>query len=68
MTKYVKDHFKHFHPFGCPVYFLDENLQSGKDLSKCEPRARVGVYFGSSREHASNVAYVLNPKTDHISL
>ena len=67
MTKHVKGYFKNFHPFGCPVYFLDENLQSGKKLSKWELRARVGVYLGCSREHISNVAYVLNPKTDHIS-
>ena len=23
-------HFKHFHPFGCPVYVLNEALQDGK--------------------------------------
>ena len=63
----VRSHFKHFHPFGCPVYILDNNLQSGKSLPKWKPRARVGIYLGQSREHASNVSYVLNPMTDHIS-
>ena len=43
-TKHVRSHFKHFHPFGCPVYLLDNNLQSSKSLPKWKPRARVGVY------------------------
>ena len=67
LTKNVRSHFKHLHPFGCPVYVLDNNLQSGKSLPKWKPRARVGIYLGQSREHASNVSYVLNPSTDHIS-
>ena len=67
MTKNVKGHFKYFHPFGCPVYVLDENLQSGKKLPTWNSRARVGIYLGQSREHASNVSYVLNTRTDHIS-
>ena len=62
-----KQHFKDFHPFGCPVYVLEENLQDGKKEPRWNPRSRVGIYLGRSREHASNVAYVLNPRTDCIS-
>ena len=59
--------FADFHPFGCPVYVLAQELQDGKSLPKWEPRAKVGVYLGTSRENASNVAHVLNPTTDHIN-
>ena len=67
LIKNVKSHFKQFHPFGCRVYILDENLQSGKRLPKWNPRDRVGIYLCQSREHVSNVSYVLNTRTDHIS-
>ena len=66
-TKSVKQHFKHFHPFGCPAYVLDDNLQDGKSHPKWKPRTKVGVYLGRSKHHASNVSLILNPKTDHIS-
>ena len=67
MTKNVRGNFKHVYPFGYPVYILDENLQSGKNLPKWNPRDRVGIYLDQYREHASNVEYVLNPRTYHIS-
>ena len=67
MTNIVRGHFKHFHTFGCAVYVLDENLQSGKKLPKWNPRASVGIYLGQSREHASNVSYILNNRIDRIS-
>ena len=38
MIKTFKGHFKNFHPFGCPLYVLDENLQSGKKLPTWNPR------------------------------
>lgn len=56
-----------FHPFGCPVYVLEEALQEGQTLPKMDPRSRVGIFMGYSSQHASNVALVLNPETDHIS-
>ena len=59
--------FTDFHPFGIPVYVLAKKLQDSKSLKKWEPRSHVGVYLGQSREHASNVSYVLNLRTDHIS-
>ena len=37
MTKRLteaKYHFKHFHPFGCPVYALNDVLQDGKTQPK----------------------------------
>ena len=59
--------FQTFHPFGCPVYDLDKSLADGASIPKYKPRSRVGIYLGYSRDHARNVAWVLNPNTDHIS-
>ena len=39
--KTVKHHFADFHPFGIPVYVLNENLQGKKKIPKWEPRAKV---------------------------
>lgn len=58
---------KHFKPFGCPVYVLDEALQQGKFKGKWEERSRVGVYLGQSPIHNQTVALVLNLKTGHVS-
>ena len=57
-----ENHFADFHPFGIPVYVLDDRLQAKKKIPKWEPRSRVGVYLGQSKEHESNVSYVLNTK------
>ena len=27
---------KHYHPFGCPAYVLDSNLQEGKPFDKMD--------------------------------
>ena len=57
-----------YHPWGCPVYVLEGNLQTvGSKVPKWDPRARLGVYLGRSPCHAGNVALVLNPRTLHVS-
>ena len=58
---------KHFHPFACPVYVLDNQLQSGNALPKWEVRARVGLYLGPSPRHARSVSLVLNIRTGMVS-
>jgi len=63
----VRPTTKHLHAFGCPVYVLKAKLQSGDTIPKWNERARVGVYLGQSRQHASTVALILNPKTGFIS-
>ena len=62
-----KYHIKQCHLFDYPFYILNDVLQDNKTQPKQLPRPRVGVYLGRSREHASNVSYVLNLKTGHIS-
>ena len=58
---------KHWKPFGCPIFVLDENLQTGKTFNKWKQRARVGIYLGQSPIHNQNVALVLNRNTGHVS-
>jgi hypothetical protein len=40
---------------------LDSSIQSGKQIPKWIPRARVGIYIGKSLRHARSVSLVLNP-------
>ena len=54
------------HPWGCPVFVLNEKAQNGKS-PKWEPRSRVAIYLGHSPTHAGSVAMVLNPRTLHVS-
>ena len=62
---------KHFsaslHPFGCPVFVLDEQLQKGQTIPKFGKRSRVGIFMGHSSHHSDNVYLVLNPETDYIT-
>ena len=59
---------KHWRPFGCPVYVLDNALQNAGGIKhKWEQRSRVGVYLGRSPFHASSVALVLNLSTGRVS-
>ena len=62
-----ESHFKNFHPFGCPVYVLNEDLQGNIKQPKWKPRTKVGVYLGRSKHHAADVSLILNTKTDFIT-
>ncbi|KAL7575276.1 hypothetical protein ACA910_001801 [Epithemia clementina (nom. ined.)] len=63
----VSPKLRHFHPFGCPTYVLDNALQAQKGISKWKTRARMGVYLGPSPNHSRSVHLVLNPRTAHVS-
>ena len=39
---------KHWKPFGCPVYVLDNALQGRNPFHKWKHRARPGIYLGKS--------------------
>ena len=58
---------KHWRPFGCPVFVLEEQLQSGRPYQKWRQRAHVGIYLGQSPIHNQNVALVLHRNTGHVS-
>ena len=55
------------HVFGCPVYVLDPKMQDGKKLPKWQRRSRRAVYLGTSQNHGSTVALVLNLETGKFS-
>jgi hypothetical protein len=57
-----------YHVFGCPVFVLDDTLQSDHRIPRWDPRSRQGVFLGFSSQHANNVAYVLNIRTNEILL
>ena len=59
----MKDH----HHFGIPVYLLNNDLQSGKKISKGLPVSRLGIYLGKSPRHALSVSLILNPRTGNVS-
>ena len=58
---------RHYHPFGCPTYVLNDSLAAGKSIPKWQKRARLGVYLGRSPNHAQSVALVLNLATGLVS-
>ena len=63
----IAPNFKHFKPFGCPAYVLQEALQAGNKHSKWRERARLGAYLGHSPKHSRTVALILNLETGHVS-
>jgi hypothetical protein len=63
----VTPNLNHFQPFGCPVFVLDNKMQSGKILPMWEVKLRMGIYLGMPMQHACSVALVLHLKTGHVS-
>ena len=63
----VAPNLKHMHTFGCPIYALNNILQTGKTIPKLSPRARLGVNLGSSPRHGRQTSLVLNPLTGLMS-
>ncbi len=63
----VTPNLNHFQHFGCPVFVLDNKMQSGKKSPKWEVRLRIGIYLGMSMQHARTVTLVLHLKTGHVS-
>ena len=59
---------KHWHPFRCPVFVLDNALQGGRGIfHKWKQRSKVGIYLGRSPQHGRNVALVLDRMTGLVS-
>ena len=63
----VRPNPKHYQTFGCPAYVLDNALQAGQTIPKWTNRARVGIYLGQSRTHASSIGLILNTQTGLVS-
>ena len=57
-----------FHTWGCPVYVLDAENQSGSiGTPKWDPKSHAGIYLGHSPCHAGNVSLILNLSSGLIS-
>jgi hypothetical protein len=67
VSSFTPSNVSQLHPFGCPVYVLDDRLQGENKIPRWEPRSRVAVYLGHSPHHAQSVALVLNLSTGHVS-
>jgi len=64
----IHTHTKHWMPFGCPVYVLESELQTGRGIHhKWEYCSKVGIYLGRSPSHGRNVALVLDRSTGLVS-
>jgi hypothetical protein len=49
------------------LYVLDAALQDGHKIPKWAPRACLGIFFGFSKLHSSQVPIVMNADTGKIS-
>jgi hypothetical protein len=63
----IEPNLDHFHPFGSPVYVLENNLQAHHAHNKWSDRSRVGIFLCHSPSHASSVPLVLNTQTGLVS-
>jgi hypothetical protein len=63
----VEANLEHFHPFGSPVYVLENSLQSHHSHNKWSDRSRVGIFLTHSPHHAASVPLVLNTQTGLVS-
>ena len=63
----TKINFKHFHPFGCPVYVLENKLQASQSHNKWTDRSKVAIFLQHSPMHSSSVPLVLNTKTGNVT-
>ena len=56
----VAPRIRYFNTFYCPVFVLDTQLQGQKSIPRWDTRARLGINFGKSPNHARNVSLVLS--------
>jgi hypothetical protein len=63
----VSNNPKHWKPFGCPTYVLDNELQGSKPFHKWQRQSKPGIYLGTSPLHGRNVALVLSRETGLVS-
>jgi Reverse transcriptase (RNA-dependent DNA polymerase) len=67
LSSKVRPKLKYFHPFGCPAYRVNNEIQVGNNHPKWLERAKPVVYQGTSPRHARSVSLVLDLETAHVS-
>jgi hypothetical protein len=63
----VEANLDDFHPFGLPVYILEQALQSQHSHNKWSDRSRVGIFLCHSPNHSSCVPLILNTQSGNVS-
>ncbi len=63
----IEPNLDRFHPFGSPVYVLDDKLQAQQSHNKWTDRSRVGIFLSRSPHHSTSVPLVLNSQTGNVS-
>ena len=63
----IEPNLSHFHPFGSPVYVLQEALQSLHAHNKWTDRARVRIFLCHSPHHVTDIPLILNTQTGLVS-
>jgi hypothetical protein len=63
----VETNLDHFHPFGSPVYVLENSLQALQSHNKWIDCSKVGIYLCHSPNHVSSVPLILNTQTGLVS-
>ena len=63
----VEANLDQFHPFGSPVYVLENSLKSQKSHNKWSDRARVGIFMCHSPHHSTSVLLVFNTQSGNVS-
>ena len=58
---------QHFHPYGSPVYVLENKLEASQSHNKWSGRSRVGTFLQYSPGHSSSVPLVLNTSSGNVS-
>jgi len=63
----VQPNQKYWRTFGCPVYVLQAEFQTGGPFHKWKQISKVGIYLGRSPQHARSIALVLDRTTGLVS-
>ena len=60
-------HFMNFHAFGSPVFALDPTTKRGRNLATWSLQSIPSAFIGKLRECSSNMSFVYDPATRHVS-
>ena len=63
----IEPNLDRFHPFGSPVYVLENTLQAQQPHNKWSDRSRVGIFMCHSPNHSTSVPLILNTQTGNVS-
>ena len=62
----MKANLDQFHPFGSPVYVMENSIQSKKSHNKWSDRAHIEIFMCHSPHHSTSVLLVLNNQPGNV--